>query len=181
MLDADPRRRRVVHAHQHRERLDAVGVLAVKRAVAVVAGLRAAHAGADEDAGASPRVVDLAFAVVVGREHHARIGERAVRGDDGELADAVEHAQLRWLEVLGAVELDGRGQRSQQSMGERHVEAMDRRTPRARGLEHLFNTVAERRDEPHAGDGHPPHDIGAVGSEATPAGAPCWAASNSSM
>ena len=96
MLDADPGRGRVVHAHQHRERLDPIGAVFVQRTVALVAGLRAAHAGAEEDADAAAvglRQVDLRF--------DKSLASREAR----ELADAIEHAQARRLEMLRAIEL----------------------------------------------------------------------------
>ena len=51
VLDADPCRGCVLHAHQDGERLDAVGGIAVERLVAAVHRQRTAHAVADEDAG----------------------------------------------------------------------------------------------------------------------------------
>ena len=98
-----------------------------------------------------PTKTPTALALAVG-QGALGIGDRPVRGDHRELADAVEHAQLRRLEVFGAVEPDGRAERRRQAIAERQVEAVDRRATGARRLEHLGGAVAERRDHADAGD-----------------------------
>jgi hypothetical protein len=148
VLDADPGGGRVVHAHQHGERLDAIRVVAVECLVAVVAGLRAAHPGADKDAG--PAAIKLTQGI-------ARTGQRLPGGDEGELADPVEHAPLRWLEMLVCVKACAGHKGCGESRGERHAEAVDCRTAGLGIGKHRGRAVAEGRDDTHAGDRNPRH------------------------
>ena len=154
---ADPGGRRVVHAHQDHEGLDAVGVLAVQRLVALVDAVDAAHAGADEHPGAA--------ALRVG-QFGLRIGHRPAGGDQRELADAVEHAQFGRVEVIGAVEVHRRRHRRGQPVRERNIEPVDRRAAGARGVKGLLRAVAQRRHHAHSGDGDAPHGSGVAGDGA---------------
>ena len=162
MFDADPAGRRVVHAHQDRVRLDPVRRLAVQRPVAFVAGLRARHPGADEDAGAT---------AIEAAQWIGGALERLPGADQRELADAIEHAQLWRLEVGGAVEPRGRGKRGDEAMAERRLEAMHAGSPGHCIGEDLCQRVAERRHDADAADGDPRHEPREAGSTAASAGA----------
>ena len=135
MLNADPACGCIVHAEQHGERLDAVGRLSIERLVALVIGLRARHPGADKNTSTT----QIQFA-----QPDLRISERIARSDQRKLTDAVEHAQLREIEMLGPVKGSGRSQRRDQSVRERRVEAVNARAPGAGVLEYLLAAVAER-------------------------------------
>ena len=95
MVNANPRRRGIVHRHQHAIWLDAVGPFFVNGLIAVVGRLCATHAGSDEDAG---RVAIVTF------EQGAGIDNGLGRGNQGELGDTVQHAQSRCSKMGGSVE-----------------------------------------------------------------------------
>ena len=76
VVQPDPGGGGVAHRHQHAEGLHAIGDLGVKGAIAVVGGLRAAHAGADEHARAAQVEPVLPECATPGPRRRARTGSR---------------------------------------------------------------------------------------------------------
>ena len=137
---------------------------AVKRLVALVHRLRAAHAGADEHAGA------LAIEAV-GPEHVGRLRrvDRLARRQQRHQAEAVEHAQLWRVEVQGAVDLRRGRQRCRQAVRKGPLEALNARAPGMRLPVQFGGAVAERRDHADGADRDPPHGTRHADASGAPA------------
>ena len=77
-----------------------------------------------------------------------RIGYGVACCDQRKLTDAVEHAQLCSIKILGSVKGGGRSQRRDQSVREGRVEAVNARAPGAGVVEQLDAAIAESLKDP---------------------------------
>jgi hypothetical protein len=132
---ADPGGGRVVHAHQDGEGLDAVGVVAVQRLVATVHAGGAAHAGAHEDTDAAA-VPGLQCAAVMP-------APPGCAANSASRLTAVQHSQLRGVEVGRFVQVGAGHQRRAQAAGKGRVEPAHARAPGAGAGHQLGRAVAQ--------------------------------------
>ncbi len=174
MLDADPRRGCVVHAFEDHHRLDAVGLLCVQRLVTLIHTHGAAHSCAQKNAGTLTLPI---------RQFALRVRDGPPGRYHRELAHAIHQVVLRWVKMIGTVELYRGRQRHRQSVYARDVEHAYARAPRARSLEHLLRMMTQGRNNADTRDGDPLHVAGcgwSVGAVELPASAP-WSATSFSI
>jgi hypothetical protein len=87
-------------------------LIGIERLIPVISSLRAAHASSEKNP----------YALPIGVRHiEARIVDRLPCGHDGELTHAIQHSQLRSLEMLIAVEVYASRERGNKPLAPRLV------------------------------------------------------------